>query len=61
MIFTGKDRICRPPSCDFVKETLENFYPPVGHKISQVVINKIAQADLLRKKGVESTVVSECI
>jgi hypothetical protein len=45
------------PSCDFVKETLENFYPPVGHKISQVVINKIAQADLLRKKGVESTVV----
>jgi glycosyltransferase involved in cell wall biosynthesis len=45
------------PSCDFVAKTLENYYPPVGDKISQVVINKIAQADLFKRKGLESTVV----
>ncbi|HPJ89246.1 MAG TPA: glycosyl transferase family 1 [Thermotogota bacterium] len=45
------------PSCTFVRDTLDKYYPPIGDNFSQVVINRIAQADLLKRKNVDSTVV----
>jgi len=45
------------PTCDFVIDVLEHYYPPAGDHYQQVVINKIAQAELKRRKGLESVVV----
>lgn len=45
------------PTCDFVSQALENYYPPLGENYQQVVINKIAQAELKKRKGCDSFVV----
>jgi glycosyltransferase involved in cell wall biosynthesis len=45
------------PTCDFVKKALEKYYPPIGDNYQQVVINKIAQAELKKRKGCDSVVV----
>jgi len=46
------------PKYPFVKEYLDNYYPPVGlPKFNHVVINTLAQKKLKKLKGVESTVV----
>jgi len=45
------------PTCHFVQEILEKYYPPVGENYQQVVINKIAQAELKKRKDCDSVVV----
>ena len=45
------------PTCDFVTGILEKYYPPLGESYQQVVINKIAQAELKKRKGCDSVVV----
>ncbi|MGV8145454.1 MAG: glycosyltransferase [Alkaliphilus sp.] len=45
------------PTCEFIGEWLEEYFPPKMDNISHVVINKIAQKELKDRKGLESTVV----
>lgn len=45
------------PTCKFVKEFLDEYYPPKDENIKQVVINKIVKKELLKRKGLDSTVV----
>lgn len=45
------------PTCKFIKEYLDEYYPPKDENIKQVVINKIAKEELLKRKGLDSTVV----
>ena len=45
------------PTCDFVSQALDLYYPPAGDNYHQVVINKIAQAELKHRKGMDSVVV----
>ena len=45
------------PVCDFVKEILTEYFPPQLEEIEHVVINKIAQKELKKRKGLDSTVV----
>jgi len=45
------------PTCPFVSNCLNRYFPPSGPEFTQLVINHIAQAELKRRKGVESIVV----
>ncbi len=45
------------PNCDFVKEILNNYFPPVHPRISHVCINSIAQKELKERHGVDADVV----
>lgn len=45
------------PTCEFIKEWLEEYFPPRMDNISHVVINKIAQNELKERKGLNSTIV----
>lgn len=45
------------PTCTFVEEILMNYFPPRDEFVTHVVINKIAQAELKKMKGLNSTVV----
>lgn len=45
------------PTCGFIGEWLEEYFPPNMGNISHVVINKIAQKELKDRRGLESTVV----
>ncbi len=45
------------PTCDFVIDALNRYYPPMGDNFQQVVINKIAQSELRKRKGCDSVVV----
>ncbi|RAK12686.1 glycosyltransferase involved in cell wall biosynthesis [Halanaerobium saccharolyticum] len=45
------------PVCSFVEEILAEYFPPVMEEIEHVVINRIAQKELKKRKGLDSTVV----
>jgi glycosyltransferase involved in cell wall biosynthesis len=45
------------PSCDEVIQFYERYAPPVAPNIRHLVINRIAQTELKRRKGVEARVV----
>lgn len=45
------------PTCDFVIELLENYFPPNLENSKHVTINKMARDELKRRKGIDSTVV----
>lgn len=45
------------PTCDEVVQFYERYAPPVAPNVSHIVINRIAQAELKERKGVESRVV----
>ena len=45
------------PVCSFVDDLLEEYFPPQIEEIEHVVINKIAQRELKKRKGLNSTVV----
>ncbi len=45
------------PTCDFVRECLDKYFPPLDVPMVHVVINKIAQKELKKRKGVDSIVV----
>lgn len=45
------------PSCDYVKNLLDEHFPPRDAKVKHVVINSIAQGVLQEMKGVPSSVV----
>ena len=45
------------PICGFVEEMLAEYFPPRLEEIEHVVINKIAQGELKKRKGLDSTVV----
>lgn len=45
------------PTCDFVRGTLERFYPPHESNHHQLVINSISQQDLKQRKGLDSDIV----
>ena len=45
------------PTCDEVVQFYERYAPPVAPNVSHIVINRIAQAELRERKGVEARVV----
>ncbi len=45
------------PVCSFVDELLTEYFPPQLEEIEHVVINKIAERELKKRKGLNSTVV----
>ena len=45
------------PVCDFVNDILREYFPPRLKEIEHLVINKIAQKELKKRKGLKSTVV----
>ncbi len=45
------------PTCSFVKEALLKYYPPALLNMSHVVINKAAQRELKKRRGLSSTVI----
>jgi len=45
------------PVCDFIDGILEENFPPRSEEIEHVVINKIAQKELKKRKDLDSTVV----
>jgi len=45
------------PVCDFVHDILGEYFPPRLKEIEHVVINKLAQKELKKRKGLEATVV----
>jgi mannosylglucosylglycerate synthase len=45
------------PTCDEVVQFYERYAPPVAPNVSHLVINRIAQAELKQRKGVEARVV----
>jgi len=45
------------PVCGFVEDLLAEYFPPRLKEIEHVVINKIAQKELKKRKGLDSTVV----
>lgn len=51
-----RDRYSKP-TCNFVRKSLENFFPPQSETIQHVVINKIAQQELRQRTGLNSIVV----
>ncbi|AKI97720.1 glycosyltransferase family 4 protein [Kosmotoga pacifica] len=55
--FYWEREVLSKPTCDFVKECLEEYYPPKDVNIKQVVINEIAKKELFKRKGLDSTVV----
>ena len=55
--FYWERTVLSKPTCSFVKECLEKYYPPKDRNIKQVVINEIARKELLKRKGLDSTVI----
>lgn len=45
------------PTCGFIQEYLEEYFPPNLENITHVVINHIAKEELERRKGIKATVV----
>ncbi|MCP4181506.1 MAG: glycosyltransferase family 4 protein [bacterium] len=45
------------PTCEYVNDLLENYFPPKDELIKYVTINNIAKDELLKRKGIEATVV----
>ncbi len=45
------------PTCSFVQDYLDEYFPPIHPKIKHVVINSIAKNELKRRKNIESTIV----
>lgn len=45
------------PTCSFVQDYLTTIFPPNHPRIKHVVINTIAQNELLKRRNIESTVV----
>jgi mannosylglucosylglycerate synthase len=45
------------PTCSFVSDMLEQFFPPVGPNFKHVVINSLAQTELKKRKKLPSTIV----
>jgi mannosylglucosylglycerate synthase len=45
------------PTCDFVNEFLEEYFPPNRENITHVVINHIAKEELEKRKGIQAHVV----
>jgi len=45
------------PTCHFVREVLEEYYPPKGDLFSHVVINSIVQKELKVRRNLDSTVI----
>ncbi|MEB8345725.1 glycosyltransferase family 4 protein [Flavobacteriaceae bacterium KMM 6898] len=45
------------PTFPFITEILEEYFPPRHERIRHVVINTIAKNELLKRRGIESTVV----
>jgi len=45
------------PTCSFVAEILERYFPPKLKDSKHVTINKIARDELKRRKGIDSTIV----
>lgn len=45
------------PTFPFITEILEEYFPPRHERIRHVVINSIAKKELLKRRGIESTVV----
>ncbi|AZR73378.1 glycosyl transferase family 1 [Anoxybacter fermentans] len=45
------------PTCSFVKEILNQYFPPKDPRVKHVVINKLAQMELKKRTLLESTVI----
>ncbi len=45
------------PTCSFVKELLEEYFPPNLKNVKHVVINEIAKEELYKRRGIKATVV----
>ncbi|MFZ5967483.1 MAG: glycosyltransferase [Bacillota bacterium] len=45
------------PTCDFVKETLDNYFPPKHELVKHVVINRIASKEMRKRKGLDTAIV----
>ncbi|MCF6181362.1 glycosyltransferase family 4 protein [Lutibacter sp.] len=45
------------PTCSFVQDYLDEYFPPIHPRIKHVVINSIAKNKLKRRKNIESTIV----
>jgi mannosylglucosylglycerate synthase len=45
------------PTCSFIQEWLEEFFPPNLENVKHVVINEIAKKELYERRGIEATVV----
>ncbi|WP_069650047.1 glycosyltransferase family 4 protein [Caloranaerobacter ferrireducens] len=45
------------PTCKFVEEVLEEYFPPKHNLIKHVVINEIAKEEIKKRKGLDATIV----
>jgi len=45
------------PTCNFVRKTLEKYYPPKDDLISHVVINSIVQKELKARRNLDSIII----
>ncbi len=45
------------PTCDFVKQVLESYFPPKIENSKHITINKLAQNELKKRKGIDSVVI----
>ncbi len=45
------------PTCDFVRDALEKYYPPKHELMSHVVINNNSKRELKKRKGLDASVV----
>lgn len=45
------------PTCEFINDYIETYFPPKHPSIKHVVINNIAKNELFKMRGIESTVV----
>ncbi|MEQ6376313.1 glycosyltransferase family 4 protein [Bacillaceae bacterium S4-13-56] len=45
------------PTCSFINDWLEQYFPPALDNVNHVVINKIAQDELIERRGISSKVV----
>ncbi len=45
------------PTCDFVSETLEKYFPPKDDSVEHVVINEIAKEVLKERRGIDAFVI----
>lgn len=51
------ERTINNPSCPFIQDYLEKYFPPILSNIQHVVINSLAKKVLVEKKGIKSHVV----
>ena len=45
------------PTCEFINDYIETYFPPKHPRIQHVVINNIAKNELFKRRGIESIVV----